>query len=132
MKVCDMDCFHCKYDDCINDEVKPARTYSAGQKWYRNESQKERYAKRKVAGLCVRCGKKPVWCGSIYCYEHWLYRKRYMAEYRSKKRGDNVPRSDRKALGLCWYCGKPYAKGFKICAECLSRRRKNNVKTNYI
>lgn len=112
-KICDMDCFNCKYDDCIND-----KTYSEKSLYkYRSEASKQRqkeYMKKrrqmlKEKGLCTYCGKKKASQG-VFCYECWLKQKKYSR----RKTGE---RQYRKESGLCFWCGKKPIPGKKVCEE---------------
>lgn len=96
--ICNMDCFHCIYPDCINTEDDPAirkreyfrmywhlhpERYEA-HKRRMNVLMRKRYHERKAAGLCVMCGKVKAAAG-VYCkacaerdrkYKRKSYRKR--------------------------------------------------------
>lgn len=67
--ICNMDCFNCIFDDCINDYIGPPEK-SAEQKEKHNKYQRQRYQKRKEQGLCVRCGKPAT--NGLLCYDHWV------------------------------------------------------------
>lgn len=78
-KICDMDCFHCKYDDCIR-EYEPKGSYRPYRDWpqqwrdVRNKHRREKYGARKQAGLCVSCGKRAN--RGVYCDECYLKSKK--------------------------------------------------------
>lgn len=115
---CNKDCFNCIYDDCINDVVNKnyMRLPSVMERKYKH--QREKYRKRKEAGLCTTCGKKPAEYG-IYCYEHYLYHKRKIREWCDR----NKPkiREERRKQGLCTFCGAPRMNGRTVCEKCYSR-----------
>lgn len=113
-KVCDMDCFHCKFDDCINEKTyREKDMYKNRPEEYR-ERQRERskriYHERKASGLCVICGKKPPKFG-VRCYECHLAQKR-----RDRKKNKGL-RDERKMKGLCYYCGAEVIPGKRVCEK---------------
>lgn len=55
------------------------------QKRRNAERTKALRARRRSAGLCIRCG-KPAYENGAYCYEHWLANKRCNSEYRKRRR----------------------------------------------
>lgn len=76
-KICDMDCFHCKHDDCVRDYLpkRPYKDWPQAWKDTRNKHRREKYRLHKEAGLCVECGKKRANRG-VFCDECFLKRKR--------------------------------------------------------
>lgn len=72
----------------------------------RRERRKERLAK----GLCSECGKYPHLLGVQRCA--------ICTDKRKKKRHDYKPKTTRKEWvenNLCFLCGKPNLKGYKVC-----------------
>lgn len=113
---CDMDCFNCKYPDCINDVVNETRTLTRAQKDRRNERLKERYYEDKAKGMCVRCHVRPAQKNRVFCVECWLKENRY---YKNSKR-HNVAVNHQQYWdynNLCHFCGKPVVPGKKTCPE---------------
>lgn len=93
-RVCDMDCLHCKYDDCINDIIPPPQ-----KKKHRMESETERkrkiYMRRKANKICVRCG-EPLdeasrSAGRVRCAHCAAYMREYNKRNRQKKLQMNLP-----------------------------------------
>lgn len=114
-KVCDMDCLHCKYDDCINDYVEP---HYESEEWKnRSEEHKARvlnkkkkiYNTRKSQGLCARCGKNPVTYGTLCNKCRLYYKKHHRETYVKKYYGE----SDK-----CVRCGGERMQGHKLCKRC--------------
>ena len=120
-KICDGDCFNCKYDDCINAKIAESTAraserkavYYATHEDYR-ERQKEwhrnNYAKLKAAGICVRCRKKPAEYG-VHCYECWLH------QMRKAKNRYTHDREIWASEGRCYFCGEPVTPGKKTCEK---------------
>lgn len=92
-----------------------------------NENKVKEYARRKEAGLCVYCGKKPATHGR-FCYEHYLHSLNLQREIRAKQKLANPEkvniRAFRKENRLCCYCGKPIEEGnpTQACNDCRKRR----------
>ena len=119
-KICDGDCFHCKYDDCINDKGIEAAVHDTERKkvyWdthpdYRkrqNLNNKKRYYRLKNAGLCVDCGINPAVTGRTRCYECRIRNERN--NLKRVKKGRELWRSN----GKCYFCGEPALPGKKTC-----------------
>ena len=121
--ICNGDCFNCKYDDCINDKwieaeakkieymINYRETHEAYRK-HQAEHKKEIYAKRKAAGLCVKCGKLPAKYG-VFCYECKLYMRKY--DRRKIKQREKRGREFWASNGKCFFCGEPVINGKKVC-----------------
>lgn len=96
------------------------------KKEYKENKVKE-YARRKEAGLCVYCGKKPATHGR-FCYEHYLLNARLQKEAKAKYKLANSEKVNiaefRKENRLCCYCGKPIEEGnpTQACNDCRKRR----------
>lgn len=121
-KICDMDCFNCKFDDCINDYVRPMHVITTESERISNrQSRAKRYKKLRAAGLCVDCG-KPVNGSNAKCYECRLKANRKNRQaYRAKH---PVPRDFFKTTG-CYFCGDKCVEGKKVCARHLYICQKN-------
>lgn len=112
--ACDMNCFECRFDDCVN-----GSTYSE-KSLYKNRSEHARenaraYFKRardkaRESGLCTTCKKKPRKYG-VMCYECYLRQKRYD---RARSTGE---RQLWKENDLCYYCGDPVVPGKRVCQK---------------
>lgn len=86
----------------------------------------ERYAARKEAGICTKCGGLPLEMGKLYCSA--------CGEKTRQRQRENNPYQRRKSLGVCVLCGKgkPH-RSFVMCAECHQKRnsRKSTVLEHY-
>ena len=100
----------------------------------RKELCKQRYERKKAAGVCVQCGKVPHTPGRTCCAKCAERRKKYhypktpeaAERYREMARTSNKARYEgRKAAGLCTRCGEPAAPGKTNCEECLRKMREN-------
>lgn len=110
-KPCDMDCFHCAHPDCINDDFGEIHESER-----HNTNSMIRAKRLKSAGLCVRCGKRPLHTGWV-CKECAAR----MAELMTARR------TARAEQGLCPRCGKvPLDPRYKICAECREYFKRHN------
>ena len=124
MKVCDMDCFNCKFPDCIKEDVYSEK----GKYCNRSEEQKQKareYAKKKrdearAKGFCIVCRKVPATNGAK-CHECYLRQKRH------DKKKNTGKRQMRFELGLCYFCGAPPKKGFRVCEKHYSIYQKAGV-----
>lgn len=74
---------------------------------------KNRYYKRKAAGLCVYCGKRAAMANRVACVE-------CLQKHRWKKTSGK--RQYWIDHGLCFYCGKPTVPGKKMCEEHYKKR----------
>ncbi len=113
-KVCDMDCFNCKFDDCIKDDVyrETSRYCNLTEhcKRYENEYGKKRRAEAKQKNYCVRCLKRPATHGS-QCYECYIRGKSYYQKHKPNTR--ILWREE----GKCYFCGNEVIKGKKVCEK---------------
>jgi len=75
------------------------------------EQYKKRDKKRDEAGLCVKCGKRSQRQGSRWCIDCITKLKRF---YKNK---NGIPRSERVSYGLCYFCGEPKWKKYKVCEK---------------
>lgn len=113
-KICDMDCFNCKFDDCINDYVRPMHVITTESERISNrQSRAKRYKKLRAAGLCVDCG-KPVNGSNAKCYECRLKANR---KNRQAYRNKHPLRREIFRESGCYFCGKKCVSGKKVCAE---------------
>lgn len=106
---CNMKCFECIYDDCVNDYVKPEYKRPPDQMRKRADYQKKLRAQRKEAGLCTRCGKREATRG-ILCIDCYTKDKRYKHE-----RNYTGIVEFWKNNNLCTKCGAQRAPGHKLC-----------------
>lgn len=78
---------------------------------------REIYEQKKEAGICVRCS-KPATHG-IYCYECSIKAKRNRRERAEREKIRRHERGlvpeERRAAGLCLWCGKPAIPGKQCC-----------------
>lgn len=110
-KICDMDCFNCKFPDCVNDTIYPESArycnWSEERKRKNRKYQTDRYRKALSEGLCGHCHNKPLYRG-VLCYECWKRYKASIAEHKREYRHEN---------GLCYFCDTPVVPGKKVCEK---------------
>lgn len=88
------------------------------------------YYKRDIArlkenGICRGCRKRKVVTGKTYC-EICLEKKRIRSkEYRRKKSGEGLRRSERPAYKLCYTCGNKLDRNGRVCQKCADILTKN-------
>lgn len=122
-------------EDCLEKKrVRERKRYENNpdlKEIHKKNFQKFYYGK-KEEGLCVNCGKKKAYNGSVFCYECMLRSKRVCKEYET-----NVRKKYCKEIGLCTRCGAERVPGRTVCAECLKKmqecieiNRKNAKKEN--
>lgn len=113
-KVCDMDCFNCKFDDCKkNDVYRESSLYcntTEHCRQYCRDYHKKRREEARQKNYCGRCFKFPATHGT-YCYNCYLYIRRYYESHKS-----NI-REMRRNEGLCYVCGDKVKDGFKLCEK---------------
>lgn len=125
-KVCDMDCFNCKFPDCIK-SVKGKKELTQEQKNANSERVKSRYYASKASGICVACQRKPKSHG-LKCQECWERQKRLdAARYGIRKKWEQE--------GKCRNCGGERKAGKKTCeyhynilVQCAATARKAREK----
>ena len=79
----------------------------------------------KENGICRGCRKRKVAEGKTYC-EICLEKKRIKAqEYRRKKSGDGLRRSERPAYKLCYTCGSKLDREGRVCQKCADMKTSN-------
>lgn len=121
--VCDMDCFNCKFDDCINDYVRPLHVIKTEkEREAGRQYRKERYARLKAEKICVDCGKNPACTDSVRCYECRIKHIRYERTQYFEKHQNS--RETFRETG-CYFCGEKRVKGKKVCQKHLKICRKN-------
>lgn len=119
-EICNMDCFNCKFADCINDSgVKKRKPLTQEQIAKQKEYKKQWAEKKKAQGLCLSCGKRKAVHG-VRCAECAAKCLEYSKAYYIKKKLRNNPDGKtitqrRRDNGLCVYCGKPVVTGKKVC-----------------
>ncbi len=122
-QICNMDCFNCKFLDCINDYVKKERRWRdlpEEQKKKSAEHKREKYYRDKEKGICTHCGKKPIYAekSTICCYECYInYKKRDMERYRELRARTQEKHDFKEKNNLCLYCDEPRVDGKKVCAK---------------
>lgn len=108
-----------------NENIKYAHKRAEYQS-NQNAARKIRYQERKQSGLCTVCGKKPAFRGML-CNECHAKRMEYRRNVEYQKReGRTYGDAFRQRMedGICMYCGKEQANGYKFCKSCLDKRRK--------
>lgn len=115
------------------------------RKEFKKEYKRNLYAKRKEAGICVRCGRAKSVSGKTMCQdcldqmlvyskrplppEEQARRDKHVQEYYQAHKENNKARArqryrERREKGLCTKCGKPSCTGTSICDSCKASRRK--------
>ncbi len=127
-KICDMDCFNCKYEDCINDYVPVPHKISKEQQEKYNKRGRDLYHQRIENGYCGRCG-KPLYLphSHCYCYECYIKMQRKYALSREK---NAALKEYRRANGLCEFCDEPHLPNKKCCQRHYDAKINNLVKAN--
>ena len=113
-KVCNMDCFNCKFDDCIKDDVyREASRYcnmTEHSRQYIKDYHKKRSAEAKKKGYCTTCCIRPATHGTK-CEKCYQYSKSY---YQNKK---GIKRILWQEEGKCYICGDSVKEGYKLCEK---------------
>ena len=81
----------------------------------KREQGQKRYEKRKNAGICVSCGKRPAKQGKVRC-DYCLIKNAKGQEKIARRRG-TLPRELMGRGEYCATCGKP-VNGTKLCDRC--------------
>lgn len=80
---------------------------------------REIYHEKKEKGICVRCSQKAT--HGMYCYEHYIKQKRRSAERSARAKAERHERGlvpdERKAGGLCLWCGEKAVPGMSCCEK---------------
>lgn len=102
------------------------------QKKRQKERQKADYYYYKNNHICVQCRKNSAVKGQVYCYDCREYRRKKSKKYRLKRNNGTDQRqkknyekwvSEKKAAGLCIWCGKnPAINGKNLCGVCNARK----------
>lgn len=79
---------------------------------YHKEWAKSTYQKRKESGICTRCGKRKAPEGYFKC----SVCRAKDNETRRIREGTSE-QSERIEKGLCYFCGNPVKKGYKVCEK---------------
>lgn len=119
---------HCEY--CMEKLQVSQFVYRESRKEqyraYSRDSMKRRYHRLKEAGICVRCGKKPAIPGMTKC-ERCRRIDNERSSMRQRNRRESLDAGEKfrqkRAAGLCVFCGKPQAEGTAFCEEHLKTRR---------
>ena len=80
-----------------------------------NVSHRSLYQKRKEAGLCTRCGKRPHLYNNQFCGVCREKRRTYVSGKRLQSK--KLTRNERLEHGLCYFCGAEPLPGFKTCEK---------------
>ena len=78
---------------------------------------KIRYGDRKAKGICVACGKRPAAEGRVRCRACLEKNARVRRNYKETQK-------EWRDKGLCYKCGKPAYKTFKLCKSCYDKSLK--------
>lgn len=108
-------CFECL--DKIREENR--KHYDKQKAKDYQKRRREIYREKKDNGICIRCNKQAT--HGMYCYEHYLKEHR-----KSIKRANDAKQErhekglipeERKANGLCLWCGEKAVNGKNACAR---------------
>lgn len=88
------------------------------------ERKKELRSKRKQKGLCPQCGKPTKNEAYILCAR--CRAKKNAARRAKNGRGPGEHFRERMEAGVCMYCGGEIVPGYKLCKDCLEKRRNIN------
>lgn len=115
--VCDMDCFNCKYDDCINDNVTECYAdLPFEEKEKIQKRNRTRYHELKERGICVKCGKLPAKEGITLCES--CAHKRSKREKRKRAENQQISKRDLwREQRKCYFCGGECVQGKKVCTK---------------
>lgn len=100
-----------KYSKCNDCSAPRVAGHAYCQKHYESvrARQVKRERERKMAGVCVDCGRRPHVAGKTLCSDCTIAHRNTVRAIRAK----------RLAAGLCQRCGQsPYAGKSKLCATC--------------
>lgn len=121
-KVCDMDCLHCKYEDCINDRVyydsALYKNRSEKAKEHACQYQKELREQARKKGLCIVCRKAPANHG-VTCEECFRRNSKRQKQRYEKKR------CAKDYSNKCSRCEAPRIEGKKLCEKHYAIAMKN-------
>lgn len=81
--------------------------------------QHDRKERLKAAGICIKCAKRKAETGKTKCATCNIKERERARRYRG-----GIPRSERPAYGMCYFCGAEIKTG-KICETCKKRITKN-------
>lgn len=113
---CNMKCLECKYNDCINDYVRPEHVITSdAEREKSREYRNKRYKQLRELGLCVDCGKKSY--GNSRCME---CRIKHNRKSREKYREEHPVAREIFRENGCYFCGKQCVDGKKVCANHLT------------
>ena len=87
---------------------------------YDKQYQHDRKERLKDAGLCIKCGKRQAENGKSRCRQCNISERARARVYR----GNQIPRHERPAYGMCYFCGTKIDSG-KVCETCRERNIKN-------
>lgn len=106
-------CFNCL--DKIREEN--AKRYDSEKAKEYQKRRREIYRQKKENGICVRCNKKAT--HGMYCYECSIKQKMRRAERTARAKEERHERglipNERKANGLCLWCGEKAIIGMNCC-----------------
>ena len=93
---------------------------------------KKTYSKRREAGICTRCGKRPAAPGKAMC-GICSARQNTRRRERARQNGWMSP-EERKAYreerGICFFCDNPVKPGYKVCEKHYEANVENQKKAN--
>ena len=87
---------------------------------------KKRYAELKAKGICTKCGKHKAVDGETLC----LSCKAKKNSKKDPRWNNDIARSMRPSLSLCYVCGKPLNNYEKLCDSCHEKHSENMKRLN--
>ena len=113
-------CLECLANAAITNKKSREKNHGSNHNYYIMD-----IARLKENGLCRGCRKKKAAEGHTYCQS-------CLAKKRNRRRRDYqnetknfIPRSERRAYGLCYNCGNPLDSDKGLCEKCSLEKAKN-------
>ncbi len=110
-------CFECaEKSRARNRKAAANRTEEQKETMRRKHAEycRQKYAERKAAGICTKCGERKAVRGRTLCIDCRTKRRRK----KDPRWNNDIPRSERVGYGLCYVCGKPVCRESKsLCLE---------------
>jgi hypothetical protein len=98
-----------KHDAENYQKLKSNPEYRCKMSDYRRELRQ----RRRDAGICYVCGKRPVAKGYVRCRDCLTERR----QKKDKRYKNDIPRNERPSYGLCYFCGEKAEDGKRTCAK---------------
>jgi len=113
-------CPECLADAAIRNKKSREKNYGSNHNYYIMD-----ISRLKESGLCRGCRKNKVAVGHTYCITCLIKkRNRRRRDYQNETK-NFIPRSERRAYGLCYDCGNPLDTDKGLCKKCSLEKAKN-------